>query len=242
MLRPQPEIRRVLVVEDEVRSQRLIRANLEPMGYRVVCVERGEEACDAVVAFEPEMILLDLMLPGWSGYRTLEEIRRHTAAPVIIISARDQIDDKVKGLQAGADDYLVKPYAIEELLARMDAVARRQERTPALGPVVAGCIVVYRDHPEVLVDGVAVDVSAHEYGVLAHLAQHINRVVVSDALLAQVWGGEYRGDYGILHVTVSRLRKKLGPEGRRHLITRTGVGYMLTDSPTNRSGTRQKPH
>lgn len=230
MLRSPSEIRRILIIEDELRSQRLIRANLEPMGYQVACVDKGEEAMEAIVSFDPDMILLDLMLPGWSGYRTLEEIRQNSTAPVIIISARDQVDDIVKGLQSGADDYLVKPYALEELLARMDAVARRQERTPILGPITAGSIVVYRDRPEVTVDGITVDVSVHEYGVLAHLAQHLNRIVVSDALLAQVWGGEYRGDYGILHVTVSRLRKKLGPNGRRYLITRTGVGYMLRDA------------
>jgi len=221
------EIRRILVVEDEWRSQRLLRANLEPIGYQLLCVADGESVADAMETFQPDLILLDVMLPGQSGFETLEQIRANRDIPVIIISARDQVDDKVRGLYAGADDYVVKPYAVEELLARIEVVARRKRPSGLLGPVQAGPITIYRDHPAVTVDGQWVELTANEYGVLRYLADHRDRVVVADALLTAVWGASYRGDYGILHVTISRIRKKLGPLARGYLKTRTGVGYLL---------------
>ncbi|AEJ38825.1 two component transcriptional regulator, winged helix family [Sulfobacillus acidophilus TPY] len=229
------DIRRILVIEDEKRSQRLLRANLEPLGYLVECIERGEDAVPFLSQLHPDLVLLDLMLPGQSGFDTLDRIRELSDVPVIIISARDQIDDKVRGLYAGADDYLVKPYALEELLARIDVVARRRRPQGSPDAVNAGPIRIFRDHPEVTVNEHPVELSGHEYGVIRHLADHLDRVVVADALLTAVWGPSYRGDYGILHVTISRIRKKLGDPARRFLVTRPGVGYMLiTRVPTER--------
>jgi DNA-binding response OmpR family regulator len=221
-------VQRLLVVEDEPRAQRLLKANLEPAGFALRLVGTGEEALAAFSEWAPDLILLDLMLPGMSGLEVLARIRETSDVPVIIVSAKDQVADKVAGLHLGADDYLVKPYAMEELLARIDAVCRRQKGgTPGLRQV--GAITLDLRHHRVEVEGREVALSRTEYELLTLLGRHVNRVVVADALLSEVWGPEYRGEYAILHVTMSRLRKKLGKAGKMQIVTRPGVGYVLRE-------------
>lgn len=220
---------RIMVVEDEIRSQRLLRVNLEPLGYQLQCFTTGEEALEELSVFSPDIILLDLMLPRLSGYEILRELREISEVPVIVISARDQVEDRVKALGGGADDFLVKPYAMEELCARMVAVIRRHRADLPTAPLTIGCLKIFVDNPQVLVRDVTVPLSKIEYGVLLLLAKHINRVIVADTLLRQVWGPEYEGNYSILHVTVSRLRKKIGESAKMYIVTKPGVGYMLSD-------------
>ncbi|POB09386.1 response regulator transcription factor [Sulfobacillus sp. hq2] len=220
---------RIMVVEDEFRSQRLLRINLEPLGYQVQCYSTGEEALAEAATFDPDIVLLDLMLPRLSGYDVLHALREQSGVPVIVISARDQVEDRVKALGIGADDFIVKPYAMEELCARMAAVIRRHRSDMPTAPLTIGCLKIFTDNPQVLVGDMTISLSKTEYGVLLLLAKHVNRVIVADTLLRQVWGSEYEGNYSILHVTVSRLRKKIGQSAKMYIVTKPGIGYMLSN-------------
>jgi len=223
---------RVGVVEDEERARRLLGRSLTAAGLEVTMAEGvgRSEALDALA--ELDIVILDLMLGDLDGLSVLRALRKRSSVPVIVVTARDDLDDKLSSLRAGADDYVVKPYAVEELVARIEAVLRRHSQ---LGPEVAvqtGDLEVFLDTPVVRVEGRELDLTRKEYGVLAVLATNIGRVVVSDALLAKVWGEPYVGYAGVLHVTVSRLRTKLGV-ARDLIETRSGIGYSLRRQPVD---------
>jgi DNA-binding response OmpR family regulator len=226
---------RILVVDDEPRYLRLIRFNLETEGYRVVCAKTGEEGLAAVARQLPDMVVLDIMLPGRDGFEVCSQIREFSEVPIIMLTARGAEEDKVRGLNLGADDYVVKPFSARELLARVEAVFRRAR----LAEVPCGETTFKQGGLQidfltrrVMVDGLKVGLSPTEYRLLHYLAVNAGRAVTQDDLLSKVWGNEYLGEHEVLRVTVWRLRQKIeaSPQHPQRLITVPGVGYIL-ESP-----------
>jgi two-component system, OmpR family, KDP operon response regulator KdpE len=223
---------RVLAVDDEPRYLEIIRFNLEAAGYEVAAAASGEDALEAFAAAEPDLVVLDVMLPGIDGFEVCRRIRELSTCPIIMLTAKGAEEDKVRGLRLGADDYVTKPFSAQELLARVEAVLRR-----ARPPESAEQAETFRlggleiDHPRKLVTlaGQEVRLSPTEYRLLSCLAANAGTVVGRDELLTQVWGESYRRENEILRVTLWRLRQKLAddPSDPRYVITRPGLGYML---------------
>jgi DNA-binding response OmpR family regulator len=222
---------RILAVDDEPRYLEIIRFNLETAGYRVTCAATGEEALDAFAAGDPELIVLDVMLPGIDGFEVCRLVRERSGCPIIMLTAKGAEEDKVRGLRLGADDYVTKPFSAQELLARVEAVLRRArgpeggERPPATLSV--GDLVVDQQRKQVTLGERDVRLSPTEYRLLVCLAENAGAVLSRDELLTQVWGKPYKGEDEILRVTLFRLRQKLGDD--RYVVTRPGLGYMLAE-------------
>ncbi|HEU5277651.1 MAG TPA: response regulator transcription factor [Gaiellaceae bacterium] len=220
---------RVLAVDDEPRYLEIIRFNLEAAGYQVDSAATGEEAVEAVAAKEPDLIVLDVMLPGIDGFEVCSRVRERSSCPIIMLTAKGAEDDKVRGLRLGADDYVTKPFSAQELLARVEAVLRRV-RAPETGdrqPVTIslGELEINRQRKQVTLSGREVRLSPTEYRLLLCLAVNAGVVLSRDELLTQVWGKAYKGEDEILRVTLWRLRQKLADD--RYIVTRPGLGYML---------------
>jgi len=230
---------RVGVVEDEERARRLLARSLGAGGLEVVVVDHPErsEALETLASLD--IVILDLMLGDVDGLAVLRALRRRSYVPVIVVTARDDLDDKLSSLRAGADDYVVKPYSVEELIARIEAVLRRRVNLGVDAVVRTGLLEVYLEEPRACVNGKELQLTRKEHGVLALLAANLGRVVVSDAILAKVWGDSYIGYPATLHVAVSRLRSKLGP-ARDLIETRAGVGYCLRRAPIEEAGSRPR--
>ncbi|MBI4313047.1 MAG: response regulator transcription factor [Chloroflexi bacterium] len=229
---PAPESR-ILVVEDEPAYQRLIRFNLETKGYAVACVASGEEALTFIAEQMPDLVMLDIMLPGMDGFEVCKRIREVThSVCIIMLTAKNTAQDKVKGLELGADDYLAKPFSAPEMLARVGAVLRRAQQHEA----PHGQTVIKVDGLEidllrrrVTIDGLEMPLSPTEYRLLHCLAANAGTVLTHDYLLEQVWGAGYSGLHEMLRVTLWRLRQKMekDPSNPRYIITYPGVGYVL---------------
>ncbi len=227
---------KILIVDDEPRYLRLMEANLVPEGYTVIKATNGLQAVDAVAKEKPDLILLDVMMPVLDGFQALERIREFSTTSVICVSAKGEEPDRVRGLDLGADDYILKPFSATELLARVRAVLRRAQR-PQVAPeassvFIHGNLKVDFARAEVYKDEKMVYLSATEYRVLLQLVQASGKVVHSDQLLKDVWGDEYSEDKEILWVSISRLRQKLedDPRSPAHIVTRSGVGYIMPGS------------
>lgn len=222
---------RILAVDDEPRYLEIIRFNLETAGYRVTCAGSGEEALDALDDEEPDLVLLDVMLPGLDGFEVCTRMRERSSCPIIMLTAKGGEDDKVRGLRLGADDYITKPFSAQELLARVEAVLRRaggpepDERQPAI--IAVGDLRIDRPRKLVTMAGDEVRLSPTEYRLLLRLALAAGVVLSRDELLNEVWGRSYRGEDEILRVTLWRLRRKLADNPPRYIVTRPGLGYML---------------
>ncbi len=222
---------RVLAVDDEPRYLEIIRFNLETAGFRVACAGSGEEALELVEADEPDLIVLDLMLPGIDGYEVCRRVRERSSCPIIMLTARGAEEDKVRGLRLGADDYVTKPFSAQELLARVEAVLRRARPPEPVGRPAAislGELAIDPQRKEVRLADREVRLSPTEYRLLLCLAENAGVVLSRDELLSQVWGNAYRGEDEILRVTLWRLRQKLADDPPRYIVTRPGLGYMLT--------------
>jgi DNA-binding response OmpR family regulator len=222
----------ILIVEDEPRYVRLLRANLESLGYDVASASSGQDIERELACTMPSLVVLDLMLPDIDGFEVCERIRAVSDVPLIVLTARAQQSDIVRGLKLGADDYVTKPFDMEELLARIEAVLRRRASTGVRAEdqeFAVGDLVVNFAERRVKIAGREIPLTRTEYRLLAELARHAGRVLVADHLLSAVWGREYRGEYRSLHLYVSRLRRKLGDPSRhpRYIITRYGIGYAL---------------
>ncbi len=224
---------KILIVDDEPRYLRLMEANLVPEGYIVVKATNGLQAVDLVDKEKPDLILLDVMMPVLDGFQALERIREFSTTSIICVSAKGEEQDRVRGLDLGADDYIQKPFSATELLARVRAVLRRAQRpqvTPEANSLFRhGNLTVDFARAEVYKDEKMVYLSATEYRVLLQLIQASGKVVHSDQLLKDVWGNEYTEDKEILWVSISRLRQKLedDPRNPAHIVTRSGVGYIM---------------
>ena len=229
----------ILVVDDDVQLLKIVSHNLQAEGYQVLAVRDGAQALQAIEREAPALVLLDVMLPGMDGFQVLQRVREVSAVPIIMITARGRGQDKVKGLDLGADDYLTKPFRVDELLARVRAVLRRAQFTPnghvqSLGAAttIGELTIDYAQH-RVTKAGREVALTPTEYRILAYLAQHAGRVVTQDLLLEHVWGIEYVGEGHMLRVNITRLRRKLetDPSHPRYLLTRPGIGYFLVEDP-----------
>ncbi len=227
------EAKTILVVDDEPRYLHLVEINLVTEGYSVQTAANGEEAVEIVAAQVPDLILLDVMMPIMDGFTACERIREFSSVPIIILTAKGEERDRVRGLDAGADDYIVKPFSAQELLARVRAVLRRAERQAA-GDYHQP---VFRHHEleinlpraQVTCAGEEVSLTATEYRLLQMFASAVGKVLTPDELLTDVWGPEYREDKEILWVCLSRLRQKIEPDPKNpiHIVTRQGLGYLM---------------
>ena len=222
----------ILVVDDEPRYVRLMEANLVSEGYQVLKASNGQEAVDIVDQYHPDLVLLDVMMPVLSGFDACERIREFSNVPVIMVTAKGDEHDRVKGLDVGADDYIIKPYSATELLARVRAVLRRAQLSGGTfqqSTFTHGNLRIDFARAEVFVDDIIVFLSATEYRLLLQFAQNLGRVLTSEELLENVWGVEYRDDKEILWVSISRLRQKLesNPKSPEHIVTRAGLGYSM---------------
>ncbi len=221
----------ILIVEDDPRYARLIKTNLDERGYRTDTADIGADAQHLVSAREPDLVLLDLGLPDVDGLDVLARLREFSDVPVVIVTARGSEDDIVRGLEAGADDYLSKPFGIPELMARIHAVLRRSPEGQVANspPFELDGLRVDFAAAEVKRDGEPLELTATEYRLLHHLALNAGKVLVPDQLLEHAWGPEYVGDEHLVRVYVSRLRHKIekDPRNPHYVLTRTGVGYMM---------------
>ncbi len=221
----------MLVVDDEVEMQRALRAGLGYHDFDVRAVGNGEDAVREAAAWRPDVILLDLGLPGaLDGFGVLQALRPATRAAVIVVSVMPGERDKVRALDLGADDYLVKPFGIEELVARIRAVLRRQVDVSAGEPVVrAGDLEIDLARRSVTVGGRSVKLTPTEYELLRYLALHAGKPVTHSTLLRRVWGEYAVGDKYNTRYVVAQIRKKLGddPANPRYIVNEPGVGYRL---------------
>lgn len=228
------ERRRILVVDDEPRIIHFIRLNLEHDGFEVAEATSGIEALEVMRDALPDLILLDVMMPELNGFETLQLIREISSVPVIILTAKGEEDDRVKGLELGADDYVTKPFSPRELVSRVRAVLRRTE---IISEPMHNIIEVDQrlnidfNRREVWVEGELVKLRPTEYRLLYHLVQNAGWVVPHDQLLAKVWGYEYRDETHYLRLYINYLRQKLekDPSNPEYILTERGVGYRFID-------------
>lgn len=224
--------KRILIVDDEPRYLRLLEANLKTEGYSVFKAADGLQALEAFAAQPVDLILLDIMMPRMDGFGVCQRIREFSSVPIMILTAKGEEQDRVRGLDLGADDYLVKPFSATEMLARVRAVLRRAERP---GQTTDARYFVHHDlridlaRAEVWRGEHQVSLSATEYRLLLQFAHHIGKILTSEDLLTGVWGPEYKSDKEILWVSIARLRQKLEDDAHspRHIVTRSGLGYFM---------------
>ncbi len=220
---------RVLIVDDEPAIRRVVATNLGHHGFHVATASTGQEALQAYWRLRPDVVLLDLGLPDLDGLEIVRTIRSQASTPIVVLSARDAERDKVAALDLGADDYLTKPFGVDELLARV-RVALRHAARPDQGVAAVirtGDVEVDLEHRRVRVAGREVHLTPTEYELLKRFLAHPDKVLTDRMLLHQVWGPEYGDAAHSLHVYVARLRKKIehDPQAPRHLVTEAGVGY-----------------
>lgn len=222
----------ILVVDDEPRYVRLMEANLVTEGYQVVKAYDGQKAVEIVAEKQPALVLLDVMMPVLNGFAACERIREFSSVPIIMVTAKGEEQDRVRGLDVGADDYIVKPFSAQELLARVRAVLRRAQVSGSSFQQAIfnhGNLKIDFARAEVFKDGKMVYLSATEYRLLLQFAHNLGSILSSEDLLVNVWGSEYRDDKEILWVSISRLRQKLedDPRNPQHIVTRSGMGYTM---------------
>ncbi len=235
---PEPrETHRILVVDDEPRMIRFIRMNLELEGYTAFEANDGVRALQQVRDTLPDLVILDVMMPELDGFETLRALREFSSVPVIMLTARAEEDDRVRGLELGADDYVTKPFSPRELVSRVKAVLRRTE-SPAPAQKAAikvdDRLQIDFDRREILVDGKQVKLRPTEFRLLYHLVSNAGWVVPHDQLMAKVWGYEYRDETHYLRLYINYLRQKLelDPAHPKYILTERGVGYRFVDYRT----------
>ncbi len=230
----------ILVVDDDPKILRLLRVELTAQGFQVLVAERGREALELVERQRPDLVVLDIIMPGMDGLEVLRRLRESSGVPVILLTAKGTDADKIIGLELGADDYLAKPFNPEELTARVRAVLRRTQVREAPGGgdrLVCGDIVVDLARRTVFVRNRPVVLSRTEWQLLQQLCANAGRVMLHEDLLSRTWGPEYRDDVQYLRVWISRLRQKLedNPSEPRYIRTVQGVGYILDAAPAPHS-------
>jgi len=228
----------VLTADDDPQLLRLVMRNLQLEGYDVLVASDGKQALELIEAHQPDLVLLDVMMPKMDGFTVCQRVREFSSVPVIIVTARGQDQDKVRGLDIGADDYLTKPFSVDELLARVRAVLRRaqflaNDKTAAIRTTTIGDLTIDFTQHMVTMAGREIILTPTEYRIIAYLAQNAGRVVTQDLLLEHVWGAEYIGESHMLQVNINRLRRKLeaDPTHPRYILTKVGIGYLLSAHP-----------
>ena len=227
---------RVLVVDDDPRIVKFLEVKLKASGYGVLTANSGFEALEQVEAQEPDLLVLDVLMPRKDGFETLKELRAFSSVPVIVLSAKEADTDKIKGLELGADDYLAKPFSPDELVARIEAVRRRLESSQdrrVVESVTVGHISVNLKKHTVTVNEQEIQLTRIEWLLLSELARNTGKLMTYSELLTKIWGPEYRDDVQILRTWVSRLRQKIEREPDQPAIIRTipKTGYMI-DQPS----------
>lgn len=221
---------RVLIIEDDDRMARALRVNLQARGYEVAIAIDGAGGLESLAKAPADLVILDLGLPDLDGMEVIAGLRGWTSVPVLVLSARDTDSDKVRALDAGADDYLTKPFSMEELLARMRANMRRSAPTGPDSPVVVtDAFTVDLQHMRATRDGVPVRLTRLEWGIVEVLVRHADRLVTAKQLLTEVWGPAYSDANNYLRVYMLQVRRKLerDPGNPRHFITEPGLGYRF---------------
>jgi DNA-binding response OmpR family regulator len=224
---------RILIADDEPAIRKFVRANLEARDYETLLAVDGSEAIGTMEKELPDLVILDIMMPRIDGFDVCRQIREWSQVPIIILSARGAEIDKVKCLEMGADDYITKPFGIEELMARVKAIMRRAKasnESAGLPEYHSGDLTVDFARHLVTLGGVDLNLTATEYRILSYLAMNAGCIIIADQLLDHVWGDEYSGADHLLQVNIGRLRQKLGDNARnpRYIQTRAGIGYMMT--------------
>jgi two-component system KDP operon response regulator KdpE len=224
----------VLVVDDEPRMINFMRMNLELEGARVVSAENGKEALERAREDMPDVLLLDIMMPEMDGFEALKRLREFSQVPVLILTAKDEEDDRVRGLELGADDYISKPFSHRELVSRIRAVLRRHYANPPVAQTLVQVderLQIDFARREVLVEGQRVNLRPTEYRLLYHLVQNAGYVQTHQMLLTRVWGPEYRDESHYLRLYITYLRQKIEPDpaNPKYILTERGVGYRFVD-------------
>ncbi|WHY86331.1 response regulator YycF [Neobacillus novalis] len=228
--------KKILVVDDEKPIADILQFNLKKEGYVVYCAYDGNEAIQLVEEIQPDLILLDIMLPQKDGMEVCREIRKKYEMPIIMLTAKDSEIDKVLGLELGADDYVTKPFSTRELIARVKANLRRHQQILSqpdaeneTNEIEIGSLVIHPDAYVVSKRGETIELTHREFELLYYLAKHIGQVMTREHLLQTVWGYDYYGDVRTVDVTVRRLREKIedSPSHPTWIVTRRGVGYYL---------------
>lgn len=228
--------KKILVVDDEKPIADILQFNLRKEGYDVYCAYDGNEAVKMVEEIQPDLILLDIMLPLRDGMEVCREVRKKYEMPIIMLTAKDSEIDKVLGLELGADDYVTKPFSTRELIARVKANLRRHQQILSqpdteneTNEIEIGSLIIHPDAYVVSKRGEMIELTHREFELLYYLAKHIGQVMTREHLLQTVWGYDYYGDVRTVDVTVRRLREKIedSPSHPTWIVTRRGVGYYL---------------
>ncbi len=230
---------KILVADDELKLLRLVTRNLELEGYETLAATDGQEALELIETHDPNLLLLDVMMPKLDGFSVTQRVREFSSVPIIIMTARGDDQDKIRGLDLGGDDYLTKPFNVDELLARVRAVLRRSQLSAhTQGPGLSSAATVgdlrvdFAQHQAWLRDE-DINLTPVEYRLLAYLAQNAGRVLTQDQLLEYVWGPDYVGETHMLQVNINRVRRKIEPDPAhpRYILTKVGIGYLLSAHP-----------
>ena len=224
---------KIFIVEDERRIARYLQMELEHEGFQAESEDNGRRAFERIIQGDYALVLLDVMLPEMDGMTICRKVRELSDVPIIMLTARDEIEDKVSGLDLGADDYLTKPFAIQELLARIRAALRKhapQKEEPAGEVLMVRNLRLYPSRYEVLVGEESVELTKKEYSLLEYLLRNKWTVLTRDQILQQVWGYDYVGDTNVVDVYIRYLRAKLDDHfGEKYIYTMRGVGYVIKD-------------
>ena len=224
----------ILVVDDDIRIQRMMKRILELEDYQVVVADNDESALLLFTEQEPAIVLLDIMMPLMDGYEVCQRIREHSQTPIIMVTAKRNEEEKVKGFDVGADDYITKPFSSLELVARVKSVLRRTilwDERPEPSFRSDGLVIDFADS-RVFVDDEEVNLTTTEYRIVSYLASNVNMVLTLDQIMSTVWGDDYVGETHLLQVNITRLRRKLkdDPTNPKYIVTKSGICYMMIGS------------
>lgn len=227
---------KIIIIDDEPKILRFIAANLKSLGYEPHSFLSGEEALDKIDLLDPELILLDIMMPGLDGLALLKRLRTFSDVPVIILTARGNSTDKVQGLNMGADDYLTKPFSLDELFARVQAVLRRSAKRVvnnySTSEIKNGEVIINLAQRRIWIGNKELKLTETEYGLFSLLMANVGKVLTHEQLLSEVWGSEYRDDVEYLRVAIARIRQKIKQADYKGglIVTYPGVGYMIANT------------
>lgn len=225
---------KIMVIDDEAKILRFISANLKSLGYHVSVFLEGAKALENYDLLDPDLVLLDITMPGLDGFEVLKRLRVFSDVPVVMLSARGDSNDKVLGLNSGADDYITKPFSLDELFARVKAILRRYDKKTdvnAICEIKNGPITINLAQRRIWTQEQEVKFTETEYNLFSLLMINVNKVMTHEQLLSHVWGTEYRDEVEYLRVTIARIRQKLKGVGVNggFLVTYPGVGYMISN-------------
>lgn len=223
---------KILIVEDERQIARFLQIDLEKSGFKTAIEKNGRRAYERIIQEKYDLVLLDVMLPDMDGMEICERVREISDVPIIMLTARDDVKDKVAGLNYGANDYVTKPFATEEVLARIRGILKRRSEAarPEENRLVVGNVLLYPDRYEVRVNGDLIDLTHKEFELLQYLVENKPNVLTRDQILQRVWGYDFLGDTNVVDVYISYLRSKIDNKyNEKHIHTVRGVGYVVRD-------------